>query len=133
MGLEAARRALRVDGQVQVGRGALVVQLRPGSSIAVGKVSWGIAPAGLTFDQPPVAVEEVLRQAAGRGLVVVVRDLHRHPWQAAAVEAVLARRPDAVLVEMGLPAGRPEAAHNYIATQGAGRVNGEAALERLLA
>ena len=133
VGLEAARRALRVDGQVQVGRGALVVQLRPGSSIAVGKVSWGIAPAGLTFDQPPVAVEEVLRQAAGRGLVVVVRDLHRHPWQAAAVEAVLARRPDAVLVEMGLPAGRPEAAHNYIATQGAGRVNGEAALERLLA
>jgi beta-N-acetylhexosaminidase len=111
----------------------VVVQLRPGASIAVGNVSWGVGTATFGYDGPPVAVGEVLRKAAGRPLVVVVRDLHRHPWQATAVDVLLARRPDLVLVEMGLPACRPEGARNYIATQGAGRVNGEAAAERLLA
>jgi beta-N-acetylhexosaminidase len=132
IGLEAARRALQIDGSVRAGADALVVQLRPGASIAVGAVAWGIAPAALTFDGPPVDVERVLGSAEGRGLVLVVRDLHRHRWQAEAVQALLARRPDAVLVEMGLPACRPEGARSYVTTFGAGRVNGEAAAEQVL-
>ena len=132
VGLEAARRALKVEGEVRAGTDALVVQLRPGASIAVGAVAWGIAASALSFDGPPVDLDRVLRSAAGRGLVLVVRDLHRHPWQVEAVEALLARRPDAVLVEMGLPACRPERAHRYLATFGAGRVNGEAAAEMVL-
>jgi beta-N-acetylhexosaminidase len=50
----------------------------------------------------------------------------------ALVEAVLVQRPDAILVEMGLPACRPVAARAYIATHGAARVCGIAAAEVLL-
>jgi len=132
VGLEAARRAVQVEGPVRAGADALVVQLRPGASMAVGAVAWGIAPPALSFDGPPVDVDGVLRRAEGRGLVLVVRDLHRHAWQADAVEALLARRPDAVLVEMGLPARRPARAGSYVSTFGAGRVNGQAAAERVL-
>jgi beta-N-acetylhexosaminidase len=42
---------------------------------------------------------------------------------------LLAQRPDAVVVEMGLPQCRPKAAKAYIATYGAARVCGEAAAE----
>jgi beta-N-acetylhexosaminidase len=51
---------------------------------------------------------------------------------AALTEAVLAQRPDAILVEMGLPACRPAAAAAYLATHGASRVSGIAAAEVLL-
>jgi beta-N-acetylhexosaminidase len=61
--------------------------------------------------------------------VMTVRNVHRHPWQAALAEAVLARRPDTVVVEMGLPACRPAGASAYIATMGAARVCAVAAAE----
>jgi beta-N-acetylhexosaminidase len=51
---------------------------------------------------------------------------------AAAVEAALAQRPDAILVEMGLPACRPAGATAYVATYGAARVCGLAAAEVLM-
>jgi beta-N-acetylhexosaminidase len=49
------------------------------------------------------------------------------------VDALLEKRPDAVVVEMGLPASRPSAANAYIATHGASRVSGLAAAEVLMA
>ncbi len=49
----------------------------------------------------------MLAQAAGRTLIVVVRDAHRHPVAARAVTLMLASRPDAVVLEMGLPVWRP--------------------------
>jgi beta-N-acetylhexosaminidase len=61
-----------------------------------------------------------------------VRNLHRHPAHRADVEALLARRPDAVVVEMGFPACRPAGSAAYIATHGAARVCGLAAAEVLL-
>jgi beta-N-acetylhexosaminidase len=67
----------------------------------------------------------------GRRLVVVMRDAHRHEWQRRAVESLLRDRPDAVVVETGLPFWRPESAAGYVVTNGAGRVNLEAAVERL--
>jgi beta-N-acetylhexosaminidase len=116
----------------------VVAELRPEPGMAAGVVPWGVAgvlaerdPAvtALRLDGP-AGVEGVLAAAAGRPLVLVVRDLHRHGRHAAAVDAVLARRPDAVVVEMGLPARRP-AARSYVATHGAGRVNALAAAESL--
>jgi len=64
---------------------------------------------------------------AGRQLVVVLRDAHRHAWQRRAAQALLEAAADAIVVETGLPHWRPQASAPYIATHGAGRVNLEAA------
>jgi beta-N-acetylhexosaminidase len=46
-------------------------------------------------------------------------------------EKLLTEHPDAIIVETGLPLWRPEQARSYVATNGAGRVNLQAAAERL--
>ena len=139
-GLRAARRALHAEGPVQIGVAALLVDLSPAPSQAVGVVPWGVGDllghreasvVVVRRAEPPIDVDEVVRLGADRPLVLVVRDLHRHPWAAAASEAVLRRRPDAVVVEMGIPVARPPHATAYIATYGAGRVNALAAIELL--
>jgi beta-N-acetylhexosaminidase len=109
--------------------------------MASGLVPWGVAAplaqlgtivTALAFTGPPVDIESILAKAVRRSLVLVVRDLHRHQWEAGAAEALLARRPDTVVVEMGLPACRPAGAVAYIATHGSARVCGLAAAERLM-
>jgi beta-N-acetylhexosaminidase len=142
LGLVAARRAIKADGPVRVGDDATVVQVNWTRSIAAGKVSWGMAqPLGERGVRvTPVEVQEgqedglldlgpLLARAEGQSLVLVVRDLHRHAWQSNLADALLARRPDAVVVEMGLPQCRPKGAKAYITTSGAARVCGEAAAE----
>jgi beta-N-acetylhexosaminidase len=71
----------------------------------------------------------VLAGAGGRPLVLVVRDAHRHPWIAQSLADVLSVRPDAVVVEMGLPATVTGGVH--VATYGATRACGRAAAEVL--
>jgi beta-N-acetylhexosaminidase len=116
----------------------MVVQLNSARSIAAGAVPWGVAqplsargvrvlPVDVNDEQLDVGA--LLGHAAGQSLVVAVRDLHRHEWQSELVAALLARRSDAIVVEMGLPHCRPEGAKAYIATYGAARVCGEAAAE----
>jgi beta-N-acetylhexosaminidase len=73
-------------------------------------------------------VAHVLRSAADRRIVIVVRDVHRHEWMAAGLHALLAARPDSVVVEMGVPQAPPSGAL-HIATHGAARVCGRAAAE----
>jgi beta-N-acetylhexosaminidase len=73
--------------------------------------------------------EVALAPAAGRPLVVVVRDAHRHPWMTEALRILLQARPDSIVVEMGVPAIR--SGHVYLATYGASRANGLAAAEVL--
>jgi len=142
IGMVAARRAVRADGAVRIGLDPLVVSLSTKPSMAAGVVPWGLAAplaqlgahvTSLEFTQLPEEVDNVIHQAVDRSLVLVVRNLHRHAWQAAMVDAVLAKRPDAVVVEMGLPVSRPRAANAYIATHGASRVSGLAAAEVLMA
>ncbi len=139
VGLEAARLAIRARGVEPLGAGPVVAELRPEPGIAVGVVLWGLAEV-LAERDPSVTplrldgeagVDEVVAAAAGRPLVLVGRDLHRYRPHAAAVDAVLAHRPDAVVVEMGLPAHPPAAARSYVATHGAGRVNALAAADLL--
>ena len=67
----------------------------------------------------------------GKQLVVIARDAHRHAWERDAIDALTARAPDAIVVEVGLPHWRPQAASTFVATYGAGRVNVEAAAEAL--
>jgi beta-N-acetylhexosaminidase len=141
IGLSAARRAIRADGPVRIGGDAVVVKLIPGFTMASGLVPWGVAAplaqlgttvTALEFTGPAVDIDGILAKAVRRSLVLVVRDLHRHQWLAAAAEALLTRRPDTVVVEMGLPACRPAGATAYIATHGSARVCGLAAAERLM-
>jgi beta-N-acetylhexosaminidase len=77
------------------------------------------------------ALAAAIQAAAERPLIIVVRDAHRHPAARAAVDRLLSARPDAVVVEMGLPVWRPPAARSYLATYGAARASGQAAAEIL--
>lgn len=56
--------------------------------------------------------------------------MHRHDWMATALRALLTARPDALVVEMGIPQAEPAGAL-HIATHGAARVCGLAAVEVL--
>ncbi len=141
IGLAAARRALVVDGSPPALHDPLVVQVVPPSNLAAGEVPWGLRPwladgsyreisTGTAAAELPSLVARLLGEATGRSLVVVVRDAHRHPIAAAAVSQFVAARPDAVVLEMGLPAWRP-AAGRYVASYGAAYSNAHAAAEVL--
>jgi beta-N-acetylhexosaminidase len=143
-GAAAARRAMRIDGAPPVPlRGAHVVELDRPANIAAGNVPWGIAGALAALDPSTstsrvaegddAAVAGALAAATGRPLVVVVRDPQRRPAQAAALQTLLAARPDAVVVDMGWPSGGAEAlGAAHITTFGASRASG-AAVAGLLA
>ena len=147
VGFEAARRAVKVTvaegaSPLPVTGSAYVVEFAPPRNIAIGaETPWGVgAPLddllpGTTVvrlteedlaaaDEPVTAV---LTAALDRPLVLVVRDVHRHPWQGTALATVLAARPDAIVVEMGLPVTVAGGVH--IATYGATRALGQAAAE----
>jgi beta-N-acetylhexosaminidase len=137
VGLDAARRAVRCFGERNLTHPPLVVELEPEPSMAAGRlaetpVDWlsAVVPdaARLHFDEGTI---DTALPLDGRELVIIARDLHRHEWERHAVEALLERVPDALVVEVGLPHWRPPAAARYVATYGAARVNLEAAAERL--
>ncbi|MFG3504206.1 glycoside hydrolase family 3 protein [Streptomyces sp. NPDC047821] len=140
IGLVAARRALRVTGAREPFTGpAHVAAFTPVANIAVGdETPWGVGPElarllpGTTTGAyaSDAAVERVLRDAGERRIVAVVRDAHRHPWMAGALDALLAVRPDTAVVEMGVNQAPPRGAP-HIATHGAARVCGVAAAEVL--
>ncbi|HSS62650.1 MAG TPA: beta-N-acetylhexosaminidase, partial [Candidatus Limnocylindrales bacterium] len=126
VGLRAARRAITRQGSVRVSDHAVVMRLGSLPSIAAGDVPWGVAEA---LAARGVDVVESEADRKDHSLVVVVRDLHRLPAQREAVEEILARRPDAVVVDMGVPVCKPRGAAGYIATHGSARVCGQAAAE----
>jgi beta-N-acetylhexosaminidase len=133
IGLAAARRGLRCAGDVRLTGGApVVVRLDPAPTIAVGRTAWGLA--GLLPGATELVVgpnEPLPAVPADRPLVVVARDATRVSWVGRAVAGLLAARPDAVVVEMGLPGAVP-AARGWIATGGAAAASGRAAAELLL-
>jgi beta-N-acetylhexosaminidase len=140
VGLRAARRALRltaVEGFAPLTEPPYVAALTPVANIAVGdETPWGIAaelirllPGTETGSfSGPDAGTEALAAAGSRRIVAVVRDEHRHPWMAAALDVLLAARPDTIVVEMGVPRAEPRGAL-HLATHGAARVCGRAAAE----
>jgi len=146
IGAAAARRAVRVtvsperDGLLPLTGPAHVVEFAPPGNIAIGaETPWGVgaplaallpgtttvrlAASDLPPDvEPPAAL---IADAGDRPLVLVVRDLHRHDWMGAAVTRALTARPDAVVVELGVPARIVGDVH--LATYGATRASGWAA------
>lgn len=148
VGLEAARRALRVtrgDAFRPLTRAPYVAAFTPEANIAVGDVTpWGVAAelqrllpgtrTGTYRDgqDPAELVAGLIAQAGEQPVVAVVRDAHRHPWMAGALAELVALRPAAMVVEMGLPQA-PPCGGLHIATHGAARVCGEAAAEAIVA
>ncbi|MEV0991339.1 glycoside hydrolase family 3 protein [Streptomyces sp. NPDC049949] len=137
IGLAAARRALVVTGTAGPVTAPYVATLAPVANIAVGdETPWGVAaelaalvPGTVSGVFPEGATAAGVLAAAGeRTVVLVVRDAHRHPWMAAALEALVEARPQTVVVEMGVPRAEPRGAL-HIATHGASRVCGRAAAE----
>lgn len=151
IGFEAARRALRMTGTAVADALPLtapphVVELAPDTNLAVGnQTPWGVAAplaerlpgtTSVRVGHRELSAPEVtpssyaLEPAAGRPLVVVVRDAARHAWMAGALSELVAARPDAIVVEMGLPGPvAPGAVH--ISTHGATAASGVAAAEVL--
>jgi beta-N-acetylhexosaminidase len=142
IGLHAARRALRLTGLRPELTDPVIVEVEPQVNMAAGDAHWGLAqwvPAEASrriASRPDSAAEttaRVLKVAAGRALVLVVRDAHRSVATQDLVMAVLAERPEAVLVEMGLPFWQPPPGtyKSYLATYGASRASSQAAAEFL--
>ncbi|MGW0806858.1 glycoside hydrolase family 3 protein [Nonomuraea sp. NPDC002799] len=135
VGLHAARRAVRLTGETEPLVEPLVIEVDTPPTIAVGDVPWGVGPwlpdAEIVRIEPAAAVVgDLLAKAANRSLVVVVKDAHRHQASRELVSALVAARPDATVIEMGLPIWRPQSGA-YIATYGAARANAQAAIELL--
>jgi len=136
VGLTAARRAARMSGRRPVLSNALIIEVEPRENVAAGRFTWGLdpwAPAGAVRRVHAAAglAAGILEASAGRSLVVVVRDAHRDPETRSLLDALLAARPDTILVEMGLPLWRPPDGTCYLATFGASRASGQAAAELL--
>jgi beta-N-acetylhexosaminidase len=114
-GRDAARRALRAEGDVTLDGPAEIVELRAEPNIAAGEAAYSLA--------------DLVPSTAGGRMVLVVRDAHRHAWMREQVDA----HPEAIVVETGLPYWRPVRARGYLATYGRSRASLEAVAERLLA
>lgn len=133
VGLSVARRATRVHGEPPHLHDPFVVEVEAPSGVAVGEVPWGLAPwfaDTVRVDPGTTTAEGLSARAVGRDLVVVVRDAHRYPAARDLVLALLAVRPDTVVVEMGLPIWRPEFG-THVSTYGAAHVNSRSAAELL--
>jgi beta-N-acetylhexosaminidase len=144
VGLIAARRAMRMSGPRSMLSRPLIIEVEPPENIAAGQFGWGLGPwapadsvlrvnaaPGLGSGPGLGDAAGILDAAAGRSLVAVVRDAHRDANTRSLVSALLAARPDTVLVEMGLPLWQPPEGTSYLATYGASRASAQAAAELL--
>ncbi|WP_307825915.1 beta-N-acetylhexosaminidase [Streptomyces sp. MBT33] len=138
-GAEAARRAVRARGGLPSPvPGAHLVDLFPPPHPAlnwggedllselrlVDPAAGGTAVSGEPAD-PAALADGILRISARAPLVVATCDAGLHPWQSRLRDALLARRPDAVRVDTGLPEG------GDLCSYGRGRVNLRAVAEVL--
>ncbi|MDQ2837092.1 MAG: glycoside hydrolase family 3 protein [Actinomycetota bacterium] len=120
---QAAGRCVEVVGQLPRLSRPLVVECRTSNGMASGALPWSVADriaervpdTEVLIVDSAVEVAEVRAAAQGRSLVAVVRDPGRNEWQQPVIIAAAAHqaeRADAVLVEVGWPAGLPEVAES---------------------
>ncbi|MDX3194772.1 glycoside hydrolase family 3 N-terminal domain-containing protein [Streptomyces sp. MN03-5084-2B] len=109
LGLEAARKALRVRGAPRLDGPPLVVDVRTEPTIAAGPMPWGLGthlaelvPGARTLTVTPDDAGVVLEAAKGfRSVIVVTREAHRHPRVRALLAALSSL--DFIRVETGAP------------------------------
>ena len=136
LGYAAARRAVRVEGNLSGLTDPLVVELVATSTIAEGRVPWGLGPhldgtGWLRVVATEVDADTLAARAGRRPVVLVGRRLHQLPGARELVESLAASHPVTV-VEMGWPSSwRPAGARAFVLTYGASHANGRAAAEVL--
>ncbi|MGW3343024.1 glycoside hydrolase family 3 protein [Nonomuraea rubra] len=136
VGLRAARRALTTTGTAGLDRGPLVVEINTRLNQAVDPATQTGVTAALASllpntDSVRLGPDGELPSFDDRPVVLVVHDAARHPWVRDIVAKALTARPDAIIVDTGIPAPPPGATH--VATHGISRVSALAAAEWLLA
>lgn len=112
-----AARCIEICGALPPLTRPLVIESRSPGGMASGELPWSLAePLAVRIPgteawavDGPIDPLLVAQRAAGRSVVVVVRDPDRHGWQHDIVRAALAL-PGAVLVDVGWPAVLPDAA-----------------------
>ena len=137
LGIAAARRAVRVRGELPAVTGAVVLRLCTGTNAAVSDATWGLPLDGAVLGGRPMVdvrettpYDEVLAATAGRPVVVLVRDAHLHPWAGELLRR-LAVATTLVVADMGWPGPDPLPGTAVVSTFGAARASG-AALDELL-
>lgn len=83
----------------------------------------GTAGIRLTGPADLAGLDDRIAAAAGRALVVIVRDAHQHDWQRELLRRTLAARPDARVVATGTTHDRDLAGSWYLGTRGASRAS----------
>ncbi|WP_174550668.1 glycoside hydrolase family 3 protein [Microtetraspora malaysiensis] len=132
LGLDTARAAMRVvmsdAASVPLSRPPLVIHVAPRMSRAVEPG----APAGLTRELagllPGTEGHTIMTEATAlpdlsgdRPVVLVVHDAGRHAWVRELVATAVRARPDAIVVETGIPAEAVGAV--YVTTHGVSRAS----------
>lgn len=145
-GYSATRRAALTRDLVPLRNAPVLVELRGETNLAVGRARWdlagplaelGVAPVVTVrvTSVPDAALDDALGSmnggAGGHPVVVVGRDVVRHPWQREVLGHVRAAVPDAVLVDLGLPRPAELGAGPYVLVGGAARPNLRVAAELL--
>jgi beta-N-acetylhexosaminidase len=133
-----AARALAVTGTVALAEGpVLVVVCDPAASIPAGVVPWGVTDQLRTRRESVVELLVPERDPAPDAvghvgpIVLVLRDAARHRWQRAVESAIVERRPDTVVVELGVPADPPPSDAARITAYGASRSSTDAVVALL--
>ena len=134
VGTEAAERAIRYRGPVALSGPPLVFDVRQRSSLAAGRSSaafemavrraWVAADILVPLD--PAEIAETLDVApVGHDVIVITRAARIVPEEEAALAAVLAARPGALVVHTGVLEGAPDVPR-LVATLGNGAANADA-------
>lgn len=137
----ATRRAVLGRGDLRLGEPPLVLELHDPPSIAAGDIPWGIgAPLAarlpgtevvrLREDAPDVG--GLLAAHPGRRVVISIRGVRTHPWQARVVAQARAACPDLIIVEHDAGAPPEVLGPHHVLARGAARITAEAAADLLV-
>lgn len=142
-GAALARRAMLAEGPIVPmstppyvldAGGRMSTQLDDSASSLLGLLRDRLpGTEGIRLTEPAdlAGLDDRIAAAAGRPLVLVVRDAHRQDWQRDLVRRALAARPDAVVVGTGTVRDRVLAGSTYLGTRGPSRVSLTAAADLL--
>ncbi|HJP75143.1 MAG TPA: glycoside hydrolase family 3 N-terminal domain-containing protein [Pseudonocardiaceae bacterium] len=130
IGLIAARRAVRTQGEPKLSGPPLVVELSVAPTIAVGEVPWSfgaqlqaLVPETqvLRLSKEDATATAIASAADGRPVVVVTRDGARYPWIVDLFGQLVPSGLDLIRVETGVP-GPTLGVSNLVDTHGAAKV-----------
>ena len=112
-----------------------MVRFVSGANVAAGRVPWGLPPNGrILAGGSPIDLLEgdpLPDLDADRPVVALVRGGHRYSWVVAGLTALVRRRPDLVVVELGWPGPDRLPGRTVVHTYGASAVSAQALDDRL--